>query len=65
MPVSTPERENEEQFINLASEHRAIKERLRQLDRDLALTSAERVERAQLTRRQMQTAGRLLQLQQH
>lgn len=65
MPVSTPERENEEQFINLASEHRAIKERLRQLDRDLALTSAERVERAQLTRRQMHTAGQLLQLQQH
>lgn len=63
MPVSNPERDNAEQLTSLTSEHRVIKERLRQLASPVS--SAERVERAQLTRRRMKTADQLLQLQHH
>jgi hypothetical protein len=54
----------QEQLSKLTDEHRALKERLRELDRHIALTSAERVERAQLKRLKLRTKEQILRLQQ-
>lgn len=43
----------------LAAEHRALKERLRELDRHISLTSAEQVEYNQLKKMKLQTKDRM------
>jgi hypothetical protein len=47
----------------LTAEHRAIKERLRQLDRHISLTSAEQVEYAQLKKMKLATKDRIRALE--
>jgi hypothetical protein len=47
----------------LAAEHRAIEERLRQLDRHISLTSAEQVEYAQLKKMKLATKDRIRALE--
>lgn len=54
----------QDQLSKLNDEHRALKERLRDLDRHISLTSAERVERAQLKRQKLKTKEQILRLQQ-
>jgi hypothetical protein len=53
-----------EELTRLSYEQQAIKSRLRELDAP-ALTSAERVERAQLQQRRHETQDRILRLQNH
>lgn len=53
----------QDQLSKLSHEHRALKERLRDLDRHISLTSAERVERAQLERQTLKTREQILRLQ--
>lgn len=54
----------QDQLSKLNDEHRVLKERLRDLDRHISLTSAERVERAQLKRQKLKTKEQILRLQQ-
>lgn len=54
----------QEQLTQLTDEHRALKERLRELTRHISLTSAERVERAQLKKLRLKTKEQILRLQQ-
>lgn len=61
----TQDRSHEEQLARLTSEHRVIKARLRELDHPRSLSSAERVERAQLQKRKLVTHERILELQSH
>lgn len=61
----TQDRSREEQLARLNSEHRAIKARLRELDPPRSLSSAERVERAQLQKRKLVTHDRILRLRSH
>ncbi len=51
------------EIARLTDEHREIKARLRELDRHISLTSAERVERAQLKRLKIRTKDKLIRLQ--
>ena len=60
----TQESSREEQLARLASEQHAIKARLRELGQP-ALSSSERVERAELQRRRHETEDRMLRLQNH
>ncbi len=53
----------EDLLSRLTAEHRAIKERLRQLDRHIALTSAEQVEYAQLKKMKLATKDRIRALE--
>lgn len=48
----------------LVAEHRAIKARLRELDRHLSLTSAEQVEYSQLKKMKLRAKDRLRLLEQ-
>jgi hypothetical protein len=50
-------------LTRLTAEHRAIKERLRQLDRHISLTSAEQVEYAQLKKMKLATKDRIRALE--
>lgn len=55
---------SKEQLLNrLSDEHRAIKQRLRELNRHIALTSAEQVEVAQLKRMKLATKDRMRALE--
>jgi hypothetical protein len=58
---SRPEREA--LISRLTEEHRAIKERLRELERHIALTSAERVEYAELKKMKLATKDRIRALE--
>ena len=60
----TQESSREEQLARLSSEHFAIKARLRELGQP-ALSSAERVERAELQKRHHETQDRIMRLQNH
>jgi hypothetical protein len=53
----------EELLTQLSDEHRAIKERLRQLSRHISLTSAEQVEVAQLKKMKLATKDRMRALE--
>ena len=53
----------QELMSQLAEEHRAIKERLRQLGRHISLTSAEQVEYAQLKKMKLATKDRMRALE--
>jgi hypothetical protein len=53
----------EDLLTRLTAEHRAIKERLRQLDRHISLTSAEQVEYAQLKKMKLATKDRIRALE--
>lgn len=64
MQEVTQESSREELLTRLSYEHQAIKSRLRELD-EPALSSAERVERAQLQQRRHETQDRILRLQNH
>lgn len=64
MQEVTQESSREEQIARLSNEQQTIKSRLRELDQP-ALSSAERVERAQLQQRRQETQDRLLRLQKH
>ncbi|HWN69611.1 MAG TPA: hypothetical protein VNM90_18345 [Haliangium sp.] len=64
MQEVTQESSREEQLVRLSNEQQAIKSRLRELDQP-ALTSAERVERAQLQQLRHETQDRILRLQKH
>lgn len=55
----------QEQLAQLNNHHRALKARLRELDKHLSLTSAEQVERAQLKKMKLRTKERILLLQGH
>ena len=52
------------QLTKLGDEHRALKGRLHELDKHIALTSAERVERAQLKKLKLRAKDEMLRLQQ-
>ena len=55
---------SKEDLLNqLSDEHRAIKERLRELGRHLSLTSAEQVEVAQLKKMKLATKDRIRALE--
>lgn len=54
----------EEQLTKLDAAHRTMKERLRELEKHISLTSAERVERAQLKKLKLKTKDEMLRLQQ-
>ena len=54
--------QSNDELYRLTSEHRALKARLHELDKRIALTSAERVERAQLKKRKLRTKERILRL---
>jgi len=60
----TQESSRQDQLARLSNEQQAIKERLRELEQP-ALSSAERVERAQLQQRRYETQDRILRLQNH
>ena len=47
----------------LTAQHRALKERIRELDRHLSLTSAERVEYARLKKLKLRTKDQIQLLQ--
>lgn len=49
----------------LLAEHRVLQTRLRELDRHISLTSAERVEYAQLKKLELQAKDRMRTLAQH
>jgi hypothetical protein len=53
----------EDLLTRLSAEHRAIKERLRQLERHISLTSAEQVEYAQLKKMKLATKDRIRALE--
>jgi len=53
----------EDLLSQLTEEHRAIKARLRQLDRHISLTSAEQVEYAQLKKMKLATKDRIRALE--
>ena len=53
----------QERLAQLNEEHRALKERLRQLSRHIALTSAEKVEYAQLKKMKLRTKDRIRMLE--
>jgi uncharacterized protein YdcH (DUF465 family) len=50
-------------LAELTAEHQALKERLRELDRHLSLTSAEQVEYTQLKKLKLRTKDRIHSLQ--
>jgi len=54
---------NEDLLGRLTAEHRAIKERIRQLDRHISLTSSEQVEYAQLKKMKLATKDRIRALE--
>lgn len=58
---STPTKE--ELLTRLTAEHRALKERLRELGRHISLTSAEKVEYAQLKKMKLRTKDRIRMLE--
>jgi hypothetical protein len=64
MQEVTQESSRQEQLSLLSSEQQAIKTRLRELEQP-ALSTAERVERAQLQQRRYETQDRILRLQNH
>ncbi len=47
----------------LVAEHRALEERLRELDRHVSLTSAEQVEYSQIKKQKLRTKDRMRLLQ--
>lgn len=49
----------------LSDEHRTLKARIRELDKHISLTTAERVERAQLKKLKLRTKDQLLRLRQN
>ena len=51
--------DTQRQIERLTDQHRTLKIRLRELDRRLSLTSAERVERAQLKKMKLLTKDRI------
>lgn len=57
--------ERQEEISRLTLEHRELKARIRELDKHISLTSAERVERAQLKKMKLRTKERLLRLQEN
>jgi hypothetical protein len=60
----TQESSREQTLARLADEQQAIKARLRELEQP-SLSTAERVERAQLQQRRNETQDRILRLQSH
>ena len=56
--------DSQDEIERLTSQHRTLKVRLKELDRRLSLTSAERVERAQIKKMKLLTKDRILRLQQ-
>ncbi|MCG8417407.1 MAG: YdcH family protein [Proteobacteria bacterium] len=65
MQVASFDRPKQEEITRLTDEHRALKARLRELDKHISLTSAEQVERAQLKKMKLRTKEKLLRLQQN
>jgi hypothetical protein len=61
----TQESSRQDLLARLSNEQDAIKARLRELEQPPALSSAERVERAQLQQRRYETQDRILRLQNH
>jgi uncharacterized protein YdcH (DUF465 family) len=61
--LATEQLSRQEQLARLTDQHRALKERLKELDKHLSLTSAEQVERAQLKKMKLRTKERILRLQ--
>jgi uncharacterized protein YdcH (DUF465 family) len=55
----------QDQMDELLAEHRVLQTRLRELDRHISLTSAERVEYAQLKKLELQAKDRMRTLAQH
>lgn len=53
----------EELLTRLTAEHRALKARLRELGRHISLTSAEKVEYAQLKKMKLRTKDRIRMLE--
>ena len=64
-PLQHVTQDRDSQIAKLTDEHRNLKARIRKLDRHISLTSAERVERAQLKKLKMRTKDQLLRLQQN
>ena len=54
-----------ELITHLSQEHRAIKARIRELNKHLSLTSAERVEYAQLKKLKLRAKDRIRMLEQN
>ena len=52
-------------ITQLSNEHRAIKARIRELDKHIALTSAEQVEYAQLKKLKLRAKDRIRMLEQN
>ena len=52
-------------IIQLTNEHRAIKQRIRELNKHLSLTSAEQVEYAQLKKLKLRAKDRIRMLEQN
>ena len=63
MQRANPDRSKEELLQILTEEHRALDERLRQLSRHVALTSAEKVEYAQLKKLKLRAKDRIHSLE--
>lgn len=63
MQAAIEELSKQELLTRLTHQHRALKQRLRELDKHLSLTSAEQVERAQLKKMKLRTKERILRLQ--
>ena len=62
MQIASRELDIQVQIDQLTDQHRALKLRLRELDRRLSLTSAERVERAQIKKMKLLTKDRIYSL---
>lgn len=63
MQTASVELSRQEQLEQLHDQHRALKARLKELERHLSLTSAEEVERAELKKMKLLTKERILRLQ--
>lgn len=63
--VQTVTEDRKDEISRLTDEHRALKARIRELDKHISLTSAERVERAQLKKMKLRTKEQLLLLKQN
>ncbi len=63
--MQTVTEDRKDEISRLTDEHRALKARIRELDKHISLTSAERVERAQLKKMKLRTKEQLLLLKQN
>lgn len=60
---TTDDAAKQQELDHLLEEHRALNARLHELDKHISLTSAERVERAELKKMKLRTKERILILQ--